>query len=177
MFDTVDFGTCQVLYREESEPHKEDLLQLRCPSGRLIDVGWYGEEGQYTVLVVQDGCWDPPCYQAGGFARLEDAEHWLGKIIWFETRALPENVEEGFRRVTEVLDRGGRLEEAIPPLAALRDLGVGQNEAADFLLVHALRYRESREENWDLACDLLDRITGWCAPELRLWGSGTEEQE
>ena len=52
MFDRIDFKDCEILYRESSCTQKEDLLQLKCRNGKLIDVGWYGCENQYCILVI-----------------------------------------------------------------------------------------------------------------------------
>lgn len=174
MFDAVDFKDCEVLYCEDSEIHKEDLLLLKCKNGRLIDVGWYNRN-KYCIMVIQDEQWDNPCYQISKQPKIEYIEYYLQKIIDYETTVFEAEVWETLGKITNAIDCGlayqGNMNDIIAMLERLRDMGLQQNKAADYILVYALKYQEANEdeEKWDMACDILDRITGYCSLNLRIW--------
>lgn len=45
----------------------EDLLQITCANGDIVDVGWYpawNEEGRLRVVAVRDQDWEAPVFSA-----------------------------------------------------------------------------------------------------------------
>ena len=45
----------------------EDLLQITCANGAIVDVGWYpawSEEGRLRVVAVRDQDWEAPVFSA-----------------------------------------------------------------------------------------------------------------
>lgn len=52
---------------EEIDHLKEDLAQITFPGGKVLDLGWYPSfdpRGEFRVLVIQDGDWESPVFQA-----------------------------------------------------------------------------------------------------------------
>ncbi|GEM_PF-434376 len=173
MFEVINFKNCEILYRETTDESKEDLLQLRCPNGRLIDVGWYGKDNGYCLYVIENQNWECPCYRVIRQPKLEYVEHHLQKVIAFETSDFTLPVQKIMKQITDAIDSfpdyEGTFEDIVSLLAQLRDLSLSKKEAADYIEVYAMRYYDCCEGKWDFACDMLDRITGWCAPELHIW--------
>jgi hypothetical protein len=162
MFDSIDFKDCEILHQEIDCSQKEDLLQLKCGNGRLIDVGWYGSKNGYCVYVVENGDWEHPCYKFERQPRLEYIEHHLQMVIDFETAAFAAPEQELLGQITDILDNRTACKVAIDDIAKLleqlRDVGLSQNEAENYIRVYAMRYRDTDEERWDIACDILDII-------------------
>lgn len=173
MFDMIDFRTCEILYREDSVEQKEDLLLLKCPNGRLIDVGWYGKRNRFCITVVQNEQWDSPCYRIHGQPKLEYIEHHLQKVIDFETAVFEPEEQAILREITNAIDcwssGQGDFIALVRLLEQLRDKGLPQNKVANYIEIYSIPYVDSDVETWDVACELLDQIVGWCAPDLHIW--------
>ena len=60
------------------------------------------------------------------------------------------------------------FDRILKPIKQLYVLGLTQKEVANYIEIYALKYNDGFDIRWDLACDILDRVTGFCAPELRL---------
>ena len=172
MFDRIDFKDCEILYRESSCTQKEDLLQLKCRNGKLIDVGWYGCENQYCILVIENENWDFPCYKIEQQPKLEYIEHHLQKIIDYETTIFTQPAQILLNKITAMIEHWGHsdihFDRILKPIKQLYVLGLTQKEVTNYIEIYALKYNDGFDIRWDLACDILDRVTGFCAPELRL---------
>lgn len=60
MFEDIDFKNCKILFIDNGQYLKEDLLQFRTPKNLLIDVGWYGNAVGFCVKVVENCDWQNP---------------------------------------------------------------------------------------------------------------------
>lgn len=63
---------------DQSRIVDEDLAQVVYPSGRILDIGWYGRPGRVLVLVVSGRTpedWDRPTFRrsCGSIATLQKA--------------------------------------------------------------------------------------------------------
>lgn len=176
MFDLIDFRNCEILYRENSVEQKEDLLLLKCKNGRLIDVGWYGKRNQYCITAVQNEQWDSPCYCIHGQPKLEYIEQHLQKVIDFETAVFEPEEQAILSQITNAIDcwspGQGDFNALVKLLEQLRDKGLPQNKVVNYIEISSILYMDSCGEKWDVTCELLDRIVGWCDPILHIWRDG-----
>lgn len=175
MFDTIDFKDCEILYCEDSVTKKEDLLLLKCKNGRLIDVGWYGQNSKYCIIVVKDKQWYDPCYRINEQPKIEYIEHYLQKVINFETAVFKPEALEILNKITSVIDGWtafkGEFNDLVQALDQLRDMGFHQNEIANYIEIYSLKYIDSNEEKYSIACNILDQIVGFCSPDSHIWSN------
>lgn len=173
VFNLINFKDCEILYRETTASHKEDLLQLKCKNGRLIDVGWYGPENGYCIYVIENDDWSHPCYKIAQQPKLQFIEQHLQKVIDFECSAFTPAIQEIFTQITLLIDNAttvnASISKAVDLLEQLRVMGLQQREVANYIEIYAMKYQDECEEKWDMACDMLDIITGWCSPEQHIW--------
>lgn len=174
VFESINFRNCEVLFLEkDSSFFKEDLLQARFPNGRLIDVGWYGKDCSFCIQVIEDTNSEKTCYKTNRF-KVEWMEKDIQNFIDYETIEYTDEISslfftlENFIKTREDKQQP-YYNDATQILEKLHSLGLEQNEVANYIQTFALQYRESDENNWDFACDLLDLVTGFCAPKKHIW--------
>ncbi|MBC2063694.1 hypothetical protein IA938_08525 [Listeria welshimeri] len=174
MFESINFRNCEVLYIErDSTFFKEDLLQGKFLNSRLIDVGWYGDD--FCIQVIEDFNWENPSYKLNT-SKIECMEKVVQDFIDYETIEYPDEISSLFCSLKKLIraregNRQQCLDDATEILKELHSLGLDQNEVANYIGTYALQYREDNEDNWNFARDLLDLITGVCAPQKHIWRS------
>lgn len=65
MFQNVEFKNGKVLYIDNYNIFKEDLLQVEYANNYLLDVGWYGEENGFIICIIKDYDWENPILKDG----------------------------------------------------------------------------------------------------------------
>lgn len=177
MFEQIDFKSCKILYLQTDDYLKEDLLQIQCTNGRLIDAGWYGDEAGFCTKVIENCNWEKPCYQLYK-PKKELMENDVQMFIDYETAEFSETISKLFDELKSVIKSpSDQLSytshdfiKAREILHQIRIAGVDQSAFEKYLGTYALQFREdSDERRWNFACDLLDLITGFCAPQYYIY--------
>ncbi len=77
--------------------------------------------------------------------------------------------ESLLRKIDAALQSAG-TEKSLGALAqSLKDDGVAQDVMYRAFEAQLLRYRDSNQPHTDALANVMDRIAGWCRPELRLF--------
>ena len=178
LFEDIDFKNCKILYYEKNKRNclSEDLLQIECPNGRIIDVGWYGTKNGFRVVVIENLDWEKPCYEIV-MPKFEFAEKYLQDFIIYETTELSSDITILFQQFKDIVEAKDIDRESISEsfsnayhvLINLQSMGLGADEVFAYLSTYALQFRNRDELRWDFICDLLDYVMGFCLPDLRIW--------
>jgi hypothetical protein len=161
MFENIDFKNCKILYKETTYYKKEDLLQLECTNGKIIDVGWYGKENKYCIYVIKNYDWENPCYKITNQPKMEHVNNWLEKIINHETSIFEPNLKNLYSKLEDTINNyvANNYNKSIKILEQLCDNGTSLKELKNHLLIYSLKYYETDEGKYNFICDLLDIIT------------------
>jgi hypothetical protein len=162
MFENIDFKSCKILYKETTDERKEDLLQVECDNGKIIDVGWYGEENKYCIYVIKNYDWENPCYKIIHQSKIEYINKWLEKIINYETVIFEQTIENLYGKLMDAIDNyvANDYKKSINILKQLQDNGISSKELENYISIYGLKYYETDTEKYDFICDLLDIIIG-----------------
>lgn len=168
MFDTIDFKGCVIL---ENEYIQENLFQLKCKNGRRIVIHYQIKGTEFGISVYQDDNCTKRCYGIDQILKSKHVEYYLQKIIDFESAIFSEAVQKIIDQISYNIDNCSdqfRLNETVELLTKLEKMGLSQVQVGDYFDIYALKYYDD-EELWNFTCDLLDRIRGFCASQLRIW--------
>lgn len=151
---------------------EENLLQIQCPNGRLIAVGWSGDQEVFCTKVIENCNWEKPCYQLHK-SKKEWMEHDVQMFIDYETAEFSETISKLFDELKLMIESlrvqtSADFNQGCEILGKLFDAGIDQGDIEKHLGIYALRFRDDYDEiRWNFSCDLLDMInvSVWCVSE------------
>lgn len=99
--------------------------------------------------------------------RRSPANFGLVMVVDGKLRAMTEH--ELIAEVDAAIVDGAAFDALLTIVRRYRTAGGTQADAESALTVLMLRYRSQSHPLEDRVADLLDRVVGWCAPDLRIW--------
>jgi len=103
----------------------------------------------------------------GRAVRRSPANFGLVMVVDGKLRAMTEH--ELIAEVDAAIVDGAAFDALLTIVRRYRTAGGTQADAESALTVLMLRYRSQSHPLEDRVADLLDRVVGWCAPDLRIW--------